>query len=254
LSLERSRFPQPIQKLLVEAGATKPVYRLDVPKGSVAFIWLVANNPMPVGASAEWIVDDELVELPDLKIKTPITRQLAPFEKPLKINPPIVAKKHVLWMVQSPVNYEYVVGLDGEIYTALLPEQVVARALTESLEAMSFKPKKLTAYPLEWKNQTVDGQWEICDVKGSGKLHELLILTTTSNFTLLLEVDGKRTEKTYTQYSEESEYVDEIVAIQSNGNYRIHLSDVPFSKNLYVVVKGTLTLSRVYLKYDLETT
>jgi len=254
LSLEKSRFPQPIQKLMVEAGATKPVYRLDVPKGSVAFIGLVANNPMPAGSHAEWIVDDQLVDLPDLKIRMPITSQVAPFEKPLQIKPPIVAKKQVLWMVFSSVAYEYKVGLDGEIYTFMPPEAVIAHALTESLEAMSFKPKKLTVYPLEWKNQAVDGQWEVCDVQGIGKLHELLILTTTSNFSLLLEVDGKRTEKPYTQYSEESEYVDEIVAIQSNGNFRIHLSDIPFCKNLYIVVKGTLTLSRVYLKYDLETT
>jgi len=204
---------------------------------------------MPTGSHAEWIVDNELVELPDLKIQTPITSQIAPFEKPLRINPPIVAKKQVLWTVYSPVDYEYVVGLNGEIYTPVL-----AMAITESLEAMNLKPRRRTTYPLEWKNQNVDGQWEVCDVKGSGKLHELLILTTTSNFTLLLEVDGRRTEKTYTQYSEESEYVDEIVAIKTNDNYRIHLSDIPFSKYLYVVVKGTLTISRAYLKYDLETT
>jgi len=238
---------------VVEAGSTKTVYRLDVPKGSVAFIWIVANNPMPAGSHAEWIVDGELVELPDLKIGTPITRQIAPLEKPLKINPPILAKKQVLWIVFSPVNYEYVVGLNGEIYTPFFSEHALARALTESLEAVGMKPKKLTTYPLEWKEQTVDGQWEMCDLKGVGKLHELLIVTTTSNFSLLLEVDGKRTEKTYTQYSEESEYIDEIVAIQSNSNYRIHLSDIPFSKHLYILVKGTLTISRAYLKYDLET-
>lgn len=240
--------------MLVEAGATKPVYRLDVPQDSVAFIWIVANNPMPAGSHAEWIVDGERVNLPDLKIQMPLARQIAPFEKPLQIKPPIIAKKQVLWTVYSPVDYEYIVGLDGEIYTFTPPEQVIARALTASLEAMSFKPKKLTTYPLEWKSQAVDGQWEVCDVKGSGRLEELLILTTTSNFTLLLEVDGRRTEKTYTQYSEESKYVDDIVAIQTNSNYRIHLSDIPFSKNLYIVVKGTLTISRAYLKYDLETT
>lgn len=148
LSLQKSRFPHPIQKALVEAGRTKIVYRLDVPKDSTAFIWLVANNPMPPGSQAEWIVDNELVDLPDLKIKQPITQQLASFEKPLRINPPIIAKKQVLWTATSPTPYTCVVGLDGEIYIASSTEQVIARALTEALKAAEkpstiLKPLKI---------------------------------------------------------------------------------------------------------------
>jgi len=146
--LQKSRFPQPIQKTLVEAGTTKTVYRLDVPKGSTAFIWLAANNPMPPGSQAEWVVDGEPVEIPDLKIKCPITRQIASFEKPLKINPPIVAKKQVLWTVTSPVDYEYAVGLDGEIYIVTSPAQAIAHALTDALKATekpstTLKPLKI---------------------------------------------------------------------------------------------------------------
>lgn len=126
--------------MLVEAGATKPVYRLDVPEGSVAFIWIVANNPMPAGSHAEWIVDDERVNLPDLKIQMPLARQIAPFEKPLQIKPPIIAKKQVLWIVYSPIDYEYIVGLDGEIYTYTPPEQVIAHAMAEALKAVGEKP------------------------------------------------------------------------------------------------------------------
>lgn len=242
-----SRFPQPIQKKQVAADSTEVVYNFNVDPGRVAFIFLVGAQ-LPEKARVKWIVDGETVKPGEEHIK------VGSIHNPGKVNPPIVAEDQVKWQVYSPEDYQCIVLVDGEVYDLPVTRRTVTKAVEAALESNSEpKPQsKTTTEIIDLKNVEVDGTWEICHVEEAGYLHELLIVTDTTEFTLVTDLDDKRYQGDYSDYSSYSQYIDEVVALESDGNYRIHLAKMYFSKGFRAFVRGSLTLSKVFCKYQVE--
>lgn len=238
-------FPERIQEKLVGERETEVVYRFQVPIGTVAFIYLAGLAPLPDGAYVIWTVDGEEVVIPELGVATPIRQAFASLDNPLKIDPPIVCEDETTWKVYSPVDCEFKVLCDGEVYRVPVSEEI-----KEEVARTILAPKPST-HPQEWKNIEVDGVWEMCDIKGPGYLYECLVVTTATDFDLVVVLDGRRPyEGSYSEYQALSVYVDEITAMQSDSNYRVHLAGLSFNESLRIYVKGTLTLSRAFLKVE----
>jgi hypothetical protein len=251
---------------LVRGGTSEVVYRFEVSRGLVAFLYYVGTSGIPAGGVLEWVVDGEAVELKEYGIKFPIRLAeaacLGSVEEPLPVNPPIVVQREVVFRLFSPVDVDFSVYCDGEVYELPLSRDELRSTVEEAVEAgvapvltqESRKPEaKPSTFVDEWKNVSVNGTWEMCDIKGSGTLEECFVLTTTTDFNLIVEVDGRREyEGSYSDYEGFSRYIDEILAMQSDGNYRVHLSRMIFKKSLRIYIRGTLTVTKAFLKANLE--
>jgi len=102
----------------------------------------------------------------------------------------------------------------------------------------------------------VDGVHEVCNLHGSGKMHELLVISPDTQFSLYIKVDDKPPiyDDSYARLAEITDDTAEVTAYQNEdtGDYIIHIGELRFSKSLIVRLHGVGTASRIFLKYTLS--
>jgi len=102
----------------------------------------------------------------------------------------------------------------------------------------------------------VDGDYEICNLLGSGKMHELLVISLATQFGLYIKVDDRPPiyNDTYARLAQITDDTAEVTAYQNEvtGEYIIHIGELKFSKSLIVKLHGVGTASRIFLKYTLS--
>jgi hypothetical protein len=84
------------------------------------------------------------------------------------------------------------------------------------------------------------GPGELVSVEGTGRLAELVAVSTTRGYELVVEVDGRvALSGSYDWFQSVSQYSDWVDAFDSNGTYVLRLSDVSFTSRLRVVMRAS---------------
>jgi hypothetical protein len=265
---------------LVKGGTSEVVYAFRVPDGFVGFIGWIGVSPSPEGATATWIVDGEKVDWQREFGGEPV----GSLDKPTCVNPPIVVQRETFVEVYSPVDWEYTIFLDGELYelpisreelarvkTKLSPEDIdkivgeVKTSAEKTVETVKttigelkpkLEPERETVFRDKWKNVDISKKYILIEEEGHGSLHELLIKSTTTNFNVHLEADGKILyDGSYGDISSEPQFLSEQSAFEdpdNAGTYYLQVKDITFSKKIFAYVWGTGTLAEIYIKYSLK--
>lgn len=117
-----------------------------------------------------------------------------------------------------------------------------ALAILEAEEQARLQPKPEPPKPApkpkteiyKWKDKLVKDRKVLADVKGSGKLVKCRIVSPTSNFHVLMVIDGE------TLIDDDYEDLEEMLAAyEEDSAYYLHLEDKSFKESLLVVVSVT---------------
>jgi hypothetical protein len=102
----------------------------------------------------------------------------------------------------------------------------------------------------------IDGVHEVCNILGSGTMHEFLVISPATQFTLYIKVDDKPPvyDDTYARLAQISDDTAEVTAYQDDitNEYIIHIGELKFSKSLIVRLFGIGIATRIFLKYTLS--
>jgi hypothetical protein len=263
---------------LVKAGTSEVVYVFKVPQGYVAFVyWIGVSRPAPEGSSASWFVDGEKVDWQREFGDVPV----GSLEKPTCVDPPFVVRQETWVEIFSPVDWEFTVYLDGLLYE--LPvgmgglvkvKDELSANIDKIVEGMKqtlvettgevktqvselkpmLEPEKETVFRDKWKNVDISKKYIILEEEGHGSLHELLIKSTTTDFNVHLEADGKILyDGSYSDISSEPQFLSEQSAFEdpdNAGTYYLQVKDITFSKRIFAYVWGSGTLSEIYIRYS----
>jgi len=95
----------------------------------------------------------------------------------------------------------------------------------------------------------------IIELEGRGHLKELLVRSPRDDFRIRVVLDGRVLySNTYSWFREVSHVVKEFSAVEENGMYVLHISDLKFLNSLRVSIEpespGRFILSEVYYKLD----
>jgi hypothetical protein len=76
-------------------------------------------------------------------------------------------------------------------------------------------------------------------VEGTGRLAELVAVSTTRGYELVVEADGRVVlSGAYDWFQSVSQYSDWVDAFDSNGTYVLRLSDISFTSRLRVLMRA----------------
>jgi len=112
---------------------------------------------------------------------------------------------------------------------------------------------------IELSNQTINpsGKITVIDLKGMGRLHELLIISSTNLFKVTITVDGTIVwDKSFDEASLVASQIGSVSAFQrDDGKYIYHISNIPFSTGIKVEISSLdtsnpITLDYVFGKYE----
>jgi hypothetical protein len=118
-------------------------------------------------------------------------------------------------------------------------------------------PKPIPDYVIDLRGQILNRTMNVVNETGYGALKELLLRSTTANYTLVVRRDGSTViEKTWADYSSDSKYLIDIDAFQDavDGSYILKLSNISFTQSLQVTLIPIMavTFSIIFAKYSMN--
>lgn len=156
-----------------------------------------------------------------------------------------------LWMTRSSAPREN----ENEGVLEVKSPQLAAK-LDQITEGVSKLPSERTYVVNPIGPVTIPGVYEVCNVEGSGKMHEFLVISPNTQFSLYIKVDGRPPiyDYTYANLAQITDDVDEITAYQDaiTGNFIIHIGELKFARSLIVRIHGVGIASRIFMKYTLS--
>ncbi|MCD6583643.1 MAG: hypothetical protein J7K71_03040, partial [Candidatus Omnitrophica bacterium] len=107
-------------------------------------------------------------------------------------------------------------------------------------------------------NQTVNASSSLTllNVSGKGMVHEVTVISEASTFKLTVSVDGSTMWDV--DFNTASQYTDDIVFVSAfeneDGKYVYHLSDIPFTSSVTIMLTNTdssnsITVDYAFVKY-----
>jgi hypothetical protein len=103
------------------------------------------------------------------------------------------------------------------------------------------------------RDREVEGVFELLSLSGRGRVRELLLVSTSPDFDLYVEVDGlELVNHSFRELEEVSEVLEEVDAFERNGHYVVRLRNLGFREKCLVVVRprGRLVLKHAFALYD----
>ena len=115
------------------------------------------------------------------------------------------------------------------------------------------RPKKEykthTLYIEDFKNSS--GEHNILMVNKEGKLIEIMLVSDSNDYSVVVETDTFRLDKTYDELSQISDYVDSINAYQDGSNYILSMYNIKFTKfEFSIIFNSEITFSNIYAKWE----
>lgn len=140
---------------------------------------------------------------------------------------------------------------------SIIQAELTAERLAEKIQPFIEKPEKPEPTPTpkpvtkiyRWKDETVKDRKVLVDEEGSGKLVKLRIVSPSSNFNVLLVLDGETLiDDSYADLTET------LAAYEEDDAYYLHLEDKAFKKRLLLVVTVTeeTTFTLLYAEVLME--
>jgi hypothetical protein len=135
-------------------------------------------------------------------------------------------------------------------------EIVMAEEIGAAVERERKPPVERTEIINPQSSVAINGEHEVCNLLGSGRMHELLVISPATQFSLYIKVDDKPPiyDDTYARLAEITDETAEVTAYQDEdtNNYVIHIGELKFAKSLIVKIHGIGTASRIFMKYTLS--
>ena len=124
--------------------------------------------------------------------------------------------------------------------------------LERFLEKAKAKVERATKI-VEKKNIIINEYYSFLELKGSGLIHELVLISTSPDFKISIAIDNKSVDWNYSELLELSAYIDTITAVpMDNGQYVFRLSSISFTSLFSLEIYGkNITLAKAYAKFDL---
>jgi hypothetical protein len=142
-----------------------------------------------------------------------------------------------LAVVQADIIAE---KLAGHIKPVIVEKEIVVE-----------KPAAALIYPTEYvnlENETINGQSQILNEDGKGRVEKILIRSPNQNFNISLQADyGQPLQESYTDFQD-------VAAWQDGSTYVMELTDIAFEKNIRFSITTTqaTTFSRIFIKYHIK--
>lgn len=99
----------------------------------------------------------------------------------------------------------------------------------------------------------IGGYHKVLDIRGTGRMQELMVKSDSSDFKVRIKVDGETLyEHSWADFNALSDTVDEVVAFEDeDGKYIVHLEDIEFKEAINILLLGIFTAEKLFLKYKL---
>lgn len=135
--------------------------------------------------------------------------------------------------------------IPAPIVDLILAEET-ARILAEELKPEKFRPKTLGP-----ETHTIKRAFDILDSVKPGKINELVITTTDSDFSVIMRIDSMQMRKTFTELQNISPHTPAIDAYQDEGNYVLRLQNWSWrSKGLVRLIPTASLTFEVFMRYE----
>lgn len=115
------------------------------------------------------------------------------------------------------------------------------------------KPKTTEIYAQ--KDLILEGNTVFVDIEGYGRVHEILLMTDSKEYSLYVLVDEKEIyNDTYSHLSEMSRFLNEVGTRTSGRYYILSIVDIPFMSSLYIRVdpSESILFKEVLIKYEVN--
>ncbi|MCR8463648.1 MAG: hypothetical protein QXH55_05670 [Candidatus Korarchaeota archaeon] len=141
--------------------------------------------------------------------------------------------------------------LEKPPFMLLLVEEF-ARIMSELTQKQipTIQPK---TYIVDIKNFVIDKEYEIINVNCAGHLKELIIVSTNTNFSINLVLDGIILFESLENLMSISEELESVDAYEKDGKYVLRITDLKWVKNIIISIKTTnpIQFERIFVNYDL---
>jgi hypothetical protein len=125
------------------------------------------------------------------------------------------------------------------------------RSQLQKLRDVKVEIPRAATKIVDKNNVVVKDLWTFLELKGKGTVHEVLLVSNSSNFRTMINVDGTFFDWSYEELLELSPYIDTITAVQTNGLYIFRLNSVSFVNAFTLIISAkSVTFTKVYAKYD----
>jgi hypothetical protein len=125
------------------------------------------------------------------------------------------------------------------------------RSQLQKLRDVKVEIPRAATKIVDKNNVVVKDLWTFLELKGKGTVHEVLLVSNSSNFRTMINVDGTFFDWSYEELLELSPYIDTITAVQTNGQYIFRLNSVSFVNAFTLIISAkSVTFTKVYAKYD----
>jgi len=145
-----------------------------------------------------------------------------------------------------------------ETALALVQADIIAEKVAKEIKPIIIekpviieKPAEQPIIPTEFIdliNEAVNGQSQILDEDGYGKVEKILLRSPDPNFTIALAPDYEtQLQGTYTSF-------EDIISYQEDGTYVLEITNISFTKNIRLSITTTqnITFSRIFIKYQIK--
>ena len=130
---------------------------------------------------------------------------------------------------------------------------MLAEQLGEKLKPLEAKISRTRSFG-GLVSVRVIGKYTLIDLeKTSGIIRDLLMKTTSSDFSLRITLDGEDiVENTFTEIATVTEELEDLVAFQEGNVFTVHATSLGFRERAYVVVvTKDLTFTPLYALVDI---
>jgi len=163
----------------------------------------------------------------------------------------------------APTLYAPILARDENFRLKTTLEDALASIGTDKLRVTVTDPISAiisaTTKVIENTNYSLSagGTYTLINYSGRGRLHEVTIISSSSQFKITIVVDG--TTIWDKSYSDAASITDEVVAVSAfqreDGKYIYHLTDIPFNSSIKVDVvnldtANPITLDYIFAKYE----
>jgi len=128
-------------------------------------------------------------------------------------------------------------------------EEALARARLEPVKVEIPRREREKTETLDKTDFPIRGDYTLIEVVGRrGKLRELMIMSPSSAFSVLMVTDGKRKmERSYSELVTIGEELDFVSAFEKNGTYILKIDSIPWTDEFLFLIHTDTAITFTWL-------
>lgn len=139
--------------------------------------------------------------------------------------------------------------------------EIIGEKLAEALKIQAPKisiPQISIPQPstrvIDLRDMLVSSDLTLLDVSVGGRLHELVLCSNSSNYSIRIMTDGiVRLDRSFRELQSISPYLESIDALEDNGRFILYIKDYSWLNSAHAILKirEPITFPYVFIKYDI---